>query len=173
MSEQPLSQLEEIWKPVKGYENLYKVSDHGNVYSYYSNKNMTPSITKSGYYEVKLRNGSTPIRSASIHRLVMEIFFGSSALEVNHKDGNKLNNRIDNLEYLHPRENINHHRSGKYLKGVSKNRDKFKSAIRINGVYNYLGVFDNEIDAHLAYVSAIEKISQDKYCKKHKAKVQD
>ena len=168
----------EEWRPVVGYEGLYEVSSLGRVKSL-----VRPRVTvekvlvpnklsfNNRYYSVGLTKDKKK-KVFSIHRLVCAAFIGQSSLPVNHIDQNRLNNHILNLEYVYPRENTNHHKVGKYLKGVSRSRNKFKAAIRINGNFTHLGVFDQEIDAHNAYVYAIEGLGQDKYCIKHKEKAQ-
>lgn len=104
----------EIWKDVKGYEGIYKVSNHGRVYSY-PKKNLKgygathngkilkpcPSIKNKTYCGVVLSKGKTRKKS-NIHRLVLETFVPnkkSSKLVVNHKNGIKKDNRLCNLEW--------------------------------------------------------------------------
>ena len=53
-----------------------------------------------------------------VHRLVMEAFVGQSDLQVNHKDFNKINNKLDNLEYTTPKENITHFRTSNRIRFI-------------------------------------------------------
>jgi hypothetical protein len=80
-------------------------------------------------------------------------------LVVNHKDFNKLNNNLDNLEIITQRQNTNkkHLKSSSQYIGVfwNKQNKKWKSQIRINKKIKYLGYFVNEIDAHNAYQNAL------------------
>ena len=103
----------EIWKDIKGYEGWYKVSNLGNVRSLdraitYSNgrkhfekgKMLKPTLKSNGYYYVSLsRNCKTP--KYDIHKLVAIAFLENpnNYKCVNHIDGNKLNNNINNLEW--------------------------------------------------------------------------
>jgi len=72
-----------------------------------------------------------------------------------------LNNRVDNLQLVSPRENSSkdRHGSSKYT-GVNwlKNRGKWQANIQIDGKLKYLGVFDKEINAHNAYQKALSKL---------------
>lgn len=113
--------IEEIWKPTPGYEGYYEVSGLGRVrsldrisrnrYGEYIRKGklLTPNRTADGYLEVGIWDGETS-RNKSIHRLVAMTFISNplNSLEVNHKDGNKENNTIDNLEWATHRENMDH-----------------------------------------------------------------
>ena len=103
--------MEEIFKDVHGYEGRYKVSNLGNVISVnYQNtgipKMLTPIKHHGGYLIVHL--GANKIRM--IHTLVAESFLPNDDGKkfVNHIDGNKHNNRLDNLEWVTTKENINH-----------------------------------------------------------------
>lgn len=102
--------MEEIWKTIKGFEN-YKVSNTGKVYSLDKNKVMKPYKINSGYHIVYLSGGEE--RSVYlVHRLVALTFIESplNKEQVNHIDGNKLNNNVDNLEWNTASENINHNK---------------------------------------------------------------
>ena len=99
----------EEWKDIAGYEGLYKISNKGNVYSCISNKFMTGSVTKSGYRQVILK-GNGSIKALSIHRAVAQAFIQNpnNFPQVNHKDENKLNNCVDNLEWCTAKYNTNY-----------------------------------------------------------------
>lgn len=104
----------EIWKDVKGYEGLYQVSNFGNVASLnYRCKgkkhNLSQSIAKVGYPVVVLCNGKSQIMHY-VHRLVADAFLlnPDGKREVNHIDGNKKNNHVENLEWCTPSENMRH-----------------------------------------------------------------
>jgi hypothetical protein len=101
----------EIWKDVKGYNGLYKVSNKGNVISYVKNKNgklLKPEIIRS-YYSVALSKNKT-MKKHRIHRLVAHAFIDNqfNKPQVNHKNGNKLDNNVDNLEWCTNSENAIH-----------------------------------------------------------------
>lgn len=102
----------EVWKDIEGYEGLYRVSNLGNILSLnYKHrgypKQLTPKINNKGYAWVELRKNKTP-KQISVHRLVAMAFLDNpdNLPEVNHKDENPLNNRLDNLEWCSRIHNI-------------------------------------------------------------------
>lgn len=100
--------MEEIWKNVTTYQGSYLVSNHGNIFSIKSGKNMKSCKTKDGYLTVALSDKGKGCRYL-IHRLVADAFIGLVGKNyVNHKNGIKSNNRLDNLEIVTPRENAIH-----------------------------------------------------------------
>lgn len=104
--------IEEIWKEVKDAPK-YMVSNLGRVKSiqYTNERIMKLNKKKSGYLEVGLMVRPNHRKFFLIHRLVMETFCpieNSEEFEVNHKDENKENNRIDNLEWMTSKENCNY-----------------------------------------------------------------
>lgn len=99
----------EIWKPVKGYEGFYEISNYGNVKNVQRGNLRKLLLNKDGYVEILLsKNGS--VKSVRVHRLVAEAFIPNpdKKPEVNHKDYNKSNNYIENLEWTTRKENVNH-----------------------------------------------------------------
>ena len=106
---------EEIYKDIVGYEGLYQVSNLGNVRSAKSNKLLKPSSRL--YADVDLSKDGIHKRQA-IHRLVALHFLPNpkQCNEVNHIDGNKHNNNVENLEWVTQEENRKHARKilGKY-----------------------------------------------------------
>lgn len=101
--------MREIWKSVKGYEGLYEVSNTGNVKSLSKNKILNPCLHKKGYMFVTLtKNKKT--KHKYVHRLVADAFIENKLLktQVNHIDGNKTNNKVENLEWCTDEENTKH-----------------------------------------------------------------
>lgn len=98
-----------MWKPVRGWEGLYEVSSEGLVRNTRTLKLLTGDINKAGYKRVQFYNKPKKQRMF-VHRLVAETFLvcGNESLVVNHKDGNKLNNHVDNLEWVTRTENNVH-----------------------------------------------------------------
>ena len=107
--ERKVNKIDEIWKDVKGYEGLYKISNRGKVYSFYTNKILKNSKSIDGYYRVYLRKNKKR-KFASIHRLVAEAFIPNpnDLPQVNHKDENKKNNNVYNLEWCDCKYNANY-----------------------------------------------------------------
>lgn len=105
-----LNKETEIFIPIPKLENLYSVSNYGNVFSIRSNKLLSPFITKRGYALIIVSINGKP-QKLSIHRLVAETFIPQNDLHkviVNHIDGNKLNNNATNLEWCTHKENVQH-----------------------------------------------------------------
>lgn len=98
--------VKEEWKDIKGYEGLYQISNLGNVKSLNTNKNMK-FTTRSGYYNIILRKNGKRY-SKQVHRLVAEAFLENKENKfiVNHKDYNRKNNNIENLEWCTQKENV-------------------------------------------------------------------
>ena len=105
--------MKEIWKPIKGYEGIYDISNYGRIYSH------PRKGTKGGYsYGIEsyygylcfnLRNGKRVHKK--MHTLVYEAFIGEvpKGYDVHHKDSNKHNNFIWNLELIEHNEHSKHH----------------------------------------------------------------
>ncbi len=101
-----------FWKPAKGYEGLYEVNNAGAIKSiFYGNKPriLKKSKTTTGYYKVELYKNKKR-KSVRVHRLVAMAFIPNleGKPNINHKDGNPLNNNMDNLEWCTQRENVMH-----------------------------------------------------------------
>lgn len=105
--------MEEIWKDVVGYEGRYIVSNLGRVVSLVckgkSLKVLNPLLRSDGYSQIWLSNTNNQ-RCYSLHRIVAQSFLGmrDHMYQVNHIDGNKLNNCIVNLEWVTPKDNTKH-----------------------------------------------------------------
>ena len=115
--------LQEIWNDIQGYEGLYQVSNFGRVKSlpkkhdismgkgYYITKEriLQPGEDKDGYLQVGLRKNKKT-RMRKIHRLVAETFIPNlnNLPQVNHKDENKQNNDVINLEWCNNSYNQNY-----------------------------------------------------------------
>ena len=95
-------------KKIVGFEN-YTVDTNGNIYNIKKNKYLKQSLTKDGYLVVGLhKNGKS--KTMNVHRIVAETFIlnPENKRTVNHKDENKQNNCVDNLEWATNYENTNY-----------------------------------------------------------------
>ena len=152
----------ENWKDIKDYENIYQVSNLGNVRRVYKKKKgfgkLNPIKHSGGYQRLKLRNKGND-KDVYIHRLVADAFLDRKGLKiVNHVDGDKTNNNVNNLEWVTQRENVSHGNQTGKLTGSSfvKDRNKWVSNIFINGKKHFLGHFNCETAAHFAYLKALK-----------------
>lgn len=102
--------MSEIWKDVEGYEGKYQVSNWGRV----RNKKgeiIKPYLNHKGYEKVSLSNGiNSRTNKHRVHRLVAQAFIPNpeNYPQVNHKDGNKHNNSVSNLEWCTNLQNAQH-----------------------------------------------------------------
>lgn len=100
-----------MWKDIKGYEGYYQVSDEGFVRRILKDGSTRILKNRDGskYYTVALSKDCVQ-KCHAVHRLVAETFLErpEGIVEVNHKDGNKKNNHVSNLEWVTPRENFYH-----------------------------------------------------------------
>lgn len=99
----------EIWKAITGYEGIYEVSTHGNVRNLTSGKLLKHRNNGNGYIRIELWKDHKG-RKFYVHRLVADAFLDrpQGCTEVNHKDLNRSNNVISNLEWVTPSENTKH-----------------------------------------------------------------
>lgn len=118
--------MDEIWRAVVGFEEYYEVSSVGRVRSLertgwhegrwgsllmkFPARVMSIGVTTNGYRYLKLKQPSAKPKHCLVHRLVMAAHVGPAevGMQVNHKDGDKANNSVENLEYCTPLENLRH-----------------------------------------------------------------
>lgn len=163
--------MSEIWKSIIGYENLYEISNIGNVRSldrYFYDKNgkiykrkgvyLTPAKNKYGYLQVSLSNNNKQC-SHTIHTLVAKMFIPNpdNKPTVNHKDGNKLNNHYTNLEWATKSEQAMHSLEMNLRKMPNSWNGKFggeHGASKVVNQYdkngNFIKQFNSIIEASIA-----------------------
>lgn len=98
----------DLWKDIPNFEGLYQANINGEIRSLYTNKILKPEKSKNGYMKVMLCKNKKR-KLFSVHRLIIETFIGKvDDMDVNHKDCNKQNNKLSNLEYCTRSDNIKH-----------------------------------------------------------------
>lgn len=87
----------------------YLVFSDGRIYSTATNKFLIGEVSNAGYLRVELRDKQGNAKKYSVHRIVAETFIPNplSKPQVNHLDENKINNAVENLEWVTPKENMN------------------------------------------------------------------
>lgn len=136
--------MKEKWKDIKGYEGLYKISNTGLVSSLHYRKSNKEQILKcgsdkDGYLQVNLcKNGKH--KNHKIHRLVAIHFIENpnNLPQINHKDENKTNNNVDNLEWCTNKYNNNY---------GTKNDWNKKSIVQLSLDYKFICQYDSIIEA--------------------------
>lgn len=143
----------EEWKDIVGYEGMYMVSNLGRVKSldrkveyldgrkyFYKSKILTTSIKGNGYYTVSLQKNNKP-KNYYVHRLVASAFLDNnkSLPQVNHKDEDKGNNSVENLEWCTPKYNNNY--KGKAKRVATKIDYSIVSKKNSKKVYQYSNDF--------------------------------
>ncbi len=125
------------WRFIKGFN--YLISNKGDVMSLYKNEILKVCIAGNGYSQVLLCDNKKRINK-TIHRLVASSFIENklNKPQVNHIDGNKQNNNVDNLEWCTRNENMKH----AYKKGLSTTKNK-----RAVNMYDFQGNFIKRFDS--------------------------
>lgn len=157
--------MKEVWKDIKGYEGLYQVSNLGRIRNFdkyihtklinneivlKKRKIMKQSITWDGYLRVTLTKNKKH-KSIKVHRLVAEAFIPNynEYPQVNHKDENKLNNCVNNLEWCSNEYNYNYgtrkQRASQSKKKMIRQYDKNNNLIK-----EWKGIVD--IEKELGYL---------------------
>lgn len=141
--------MREVFEDLKGYEDSYQISDSGRIFTkrrlignqIYYGKELVPQLTQDGYLKVTLsKNGDC--KKFYLHRLVAIQFIENSTNlpQVNHKDGNKLNNNINNLEWCTKQENQSHAvRTGLMQRGQDRPSAKLTEA-EVLEIYKLKGI---------------------------------
>jgi len=195
--------MDEIWKPIVGCECYYKISNLGNVhslervveYKYKTNsgtiikrrlkkaKNLKTHINKVGYRTTDIQVEGIR-HTLTIHRLIAEAFIlnPENKPTVNHRDGNKLNNNISNLEWNSYSENNKHAvdnglRKSPWIGIFGVKHPQSKPVIQLDKKGNKINEFDNAREAqrktgisykHISCCCLGKRMSTGGYCWKFK-----
>lgn len=102
----------EIWKPLRNFPS-YNGSSEGRIMNVRTRRILKPTINEKGYYQVCLRKNNTQY-SVRVHRILAETFLGEQPeMDVRHKDNNRLNNRVANLEWCSKQDRVSRTRQRK------------------------------------------------------------
>lgn len=159
----------ELWRELTGYKFPYQVSNLGRVRNpdrKHNGGRLKPRKHSGGYLRVSLTLESGGVVDRYIHRLVAEAFLGFNPLgelEIDHKNRQREDNRLENLQIVTRGQNIRRtkgwaRRKSKY-KGVYYNKQvgKWFSQLHVaKGIRKSLGYFDSEEDAAQAYQAALK-----------------
>ena len=150
----------EFFVTLKGYFDNYEISNLCNLRNKETGKILKSALNKNGYLYFSIINKKVK-KNKYLHRLMAETFIENplGKLEVNHINGNKLDNSVNNLEWATRRENQSHYfannnKTSKFL-GVSyfKNTGKWRAYIRLNRKLISLGHYLSENEAYQARVN--------------------
>ena len=172
--------MEEEYKEIPGYDGAYQASNLGNIKSFKGlskeGRILKPGLSGDkgrGYLAVGLLKDGKK-KTIKVHQLVAITFLnhkpdGTQKIVVDHINNDRLDNRLENLQLISQRHNSSKDKKGgtsKYT-GVSwdKPSNKWRASIRIDGKIKYLGLFDDEQEAALAYKKSRAKMMEesDKY----------
>lgn len=164
--------MQEIWKDVIGYEGIYKISNIGRVMSMsrviitskgpkkLSKDKLLSNKERHGYPRVILSKDNK-VKHRDVHTLVAESFLGYSkniGLVVDHIDNNPSNNNVSNLQIITHRMNCSKDKKRKVNlpNGVTMSTSKrFRATYSNKGINTYIGTFNCQTAASLAYQKAI------------------
>jgi hypothetical protein len=150
----------EEWKDIQGYEGLYQVSSYGNVKRIFYHKNnsntiLRPAKDSDGYLRCMLcKNGIK--KTHKVHRLVAESFIPRNEhCEVNHKNGIRDDNRVENLEWATRLNNMRHSiqvlgKKGTLTGRFSKNHPRSKAVVQYSLNGGFVQEYCSAFDAHVA-----------------------
>ena len=161
--------MEEVWKDIKGYEGLYQVSNLGRIKSLkrfkknhsklqkVNEKILKLYINKRNGYVYRNLNKNSLEKNHRVHRLVAETFIPNpnNLPQINHKDGNKQNNCVDNLEWCTCKENMQH----AYKLGLANNNNQKIKVLQYDLKNNLIAKYDSLLEASKQTNISISNIS--------------
>ena len=153
----------ECYTIIKNFEN-YAISNFGKIINIAKQTTMKQPLDKNGYPIISLRDHNGKSCNLKVHRLVALHFLTNPLNKrcVDHIDGDKANNHIDNLRFATFQENaINrkiHVNNKTGYKGIRINKSKFIAYITVNKKYHHLGSFDNIEDALQARFQKLDSL---------------
>ena len=158
----------EVFKDVPNYEGIYQVSNFGNVKSFKcgKEKQKKSTVNSSGYLNICLTDNEKKQRTIKVHVLVAMTFLnykpnGKQDFVIDHKNEIKTDNRVENLQIISQRENIQKHHKNKNG-GLGcvfhPQTKKWRSRIHINGFNIHLGLFEEKKTCEKIFIKASKNI---------------
>lgn len=149
---------QEIWKDIEGFEK-YQISSYGRVRSFKNNKEsiLKPLIKCSGYVGLQFYQNKKHY-NVYVHQLVANAFITNpeNKPEVNHIDGNKLNNNLTNLQWVTAKENIQHAWDTGLMKNARKGLSIMKEA-------NKKPIYSSKLDIKFESIKSASRYIQKTY----------
>lgn len=101
---------EKEWRSIPSLNNRYEVTPYGQIRNAKTKRILHQYLNIHGYFALQVKIAPNKKKNISVHRVVAEVFIGRcpEGYVVNHKDGNKQNNHVSNLEYVTPSQNNQH-----------------------------------------------------------------
>lgn len=132
----------------------YIIYQDGQIYSIKRNKFLKPNLTKEGYFQVNLSG-----KVYYVHRLVAlkHLPNPNNYKIINHINGIKNDNRLENLEWCTQRHNINHYHNSNYTSVYKLPSGKYASKYYKDKKQIHIGTFDTKEEAYEAYLKTIKK----------------
>ncbi len=138
---------------MKYIDENYIIYSDGRVWSVRRNKFKKPSLTKTGYFYIRIYN-----KIYKIHRLVAQYFINNpnNFKIVNHINGDKQDNRVENLEWCTQRQNVLYYHNSKFPGVFLRPSGRYGSQVHIKNKNIHLGTFDTPEEASEAYYNFIK-----------------
>lgn len=148
-----------------GYEDLYTIDEQGNVFSKKSKKKMKHIMTAFGYFKINLSSNGVK-KLVSVHRLIAIHFIPNPEKKplIDHKNGIKIDNRIENLRWVTVSENGMNSKlpctNTTGYRGVSfyKSDNKYVACIYLNNQRIYIGSYNTALEASEAYETKAKEL---------------
>ena len=131
----------------------YQIFNDGRVFSIKRNKFLIPRLTNRGYYQYYLAG-----KQIYIHQLIAQLYLENpnNYKVINHINGDKTDNRVENLEWCTQRHNINQYHKGDNVDILRTG--KFRARCYHNGKHKHLGCFNTREEARKAYLNYVSQL---------------